>query len=77
MLKTARRGPFDAEKTVAAARDRHEALNRDQARREARAQALDDTLVRLEAELAEAETAQAEALTADTPSETLDACAPI
>jgi chromosome segregation protein len=73
LLKTARRGPFDAEKTVAAARDRHEALNRDQARREARAQALDDTLVRLEAELAEAETAQTEALTADTPSETLDA----
>ncbi|MFN4297532.1 MAG: AAA family ATPase [Brevundimonas sp.] len=72
-LKTARRGPFDAEKTVAAARDRHEALNREQARREARAQALDDTLVRLEAEMAEAEAAQAEALTADTPSETLDA----
>lgn len=73
LLKTARRGPFDAEKAVAAARDRHEVLNREQARREARAQALDDTLVRLEAELDEAETAQAEALTADTPSETLDA----
>ncbi|MFT4955774.1 MAG: chromosome segregation protein [Brevundimonas sp.] len=72
-LKTARRGPFDAEKTVASARDRHEGLNRDQARREARAQALDDTITRLEAELADAEAAQAEALTADTPSETLDA----
>src|SRR5690606_1881100 len=53
-LKPARRVPFDAEKAVASARDRHEALNRDQARREARAQALDDTIARLATELVEA-----------------------
>src|SRR5690606_21275295 len=72
-LKTARRVPFDAEKAVASARDRHEALNRDQARREARAQALDDTIARLATELVEAEAALAEAQTADAPSETLSA----
>lgn len=71
-LKAARRGPFDAEKAVASARDRHEALTRDQARKEARAQALDETIARLEAELSEAEAALAEAMTADAPSETLD-----
>src|SRR5690606_14267658 len=72
-LKTARRVPFDAEKAVASARDRTEALNRDQARREARAQALDDTIARLANELAEAEAALAEAQTADAPSDTLSA----
>lgn len=56
-LKAARRGPPEAERAVASARDRHEALARDQARREARATALDDTLTRLRAERDEAQQA--------------------
>ena len=72
-VKTARLGPFAADKAVTAARDRVEALNRDQARREARAQALDETLARLETEAAAAGAALDEALSVESPSETLDA----
>ncbi len=71
-VKTARLAPFAADKAVTAARDRVENLSRDQARREARAQALDETLERLEAEAAAAGTALDEALSVEAPSETLD-----
>src|SRR6478672_959074 len=71
-VKTARAAPFPLDKAVAAARDRVEALGREQARKEARAQALDETIVRLTAEVEAARTALAEAQGADSPSETLD-----
>ncbi|MDI1280235.1 chromosome segregation protein SMC [Brevundimonas sp.] len=71
-VKTARLAPFAADKAATAARDRVETLGRDQARREARAQALDETLVRLETEVAAAGTALDEALSVESPSETLD-----
>ncbi len=71
-VKTARLAPFAADKAVTAARDRVETLSRDQARREARAQALDETLTRLSDDLTAARTALLEALTSDAPSETLD-----
>lgn len=71
-VKTARLAPFAADKAATAARDRVENLSRDQARREARAQALDETLERLEAEAAAAGTALDEALSVEAPSETLD-----
>jgi chromosome segregation protein len=62
--REARRRPPEAEKAVAVARDLVERLSRDQARKEARAQGLDETIARLEAELSEAkaaaETARAE-----------------
>lgn len=70
-VKTARLAPFAADKAVTAARDRVEILARDQARREARAQALDDTVTRLAAEVAEAQAALDAAQTTDAPSETL------
>ena len=54
-----------------AARDRVEALAREQARREARAQALDDTVTRLDADAAEAQAALDAAQTTDAPSETI------
>ncbi|MFC0634297.1 AAA family ATPase [Brevundimonas balnearis] len=72
-LKTLRKAPADAERAVATARDRHEALARDQARREARAQALDETLIRLREELDAARVAQAESAAGDAPTETLTA----
>ncbi|MFN9250999.1 MAG: chromosome segregation protein SMC, partial [Brevundimonas sp.] len=53
-LGAARRGPPEAERAVASARDRYEALAREQARREARATALDETLTRLRVERDEA-----------------------
>jgi chromosome segregation protein len=53
-LRAARGRPAEAEHAVAAARELVERLSRDQARREARAQALDETAARLETELAEA-----------------------
>nr|WP_314437449.1 chromosome segregation protein SMC [uncultured Brevundimonas sp.] len=70
-VKAARLKPFAADKAVTGARDRVENLAREQARREARAQALDDTVTRLEAEVAEAKAALDAALTADAPSETI------
>ena len=70
-VKTARLKPFAADKAVAAARDRVETLARDQARREARAQALDDTVARLAAEVAEAQAALDAAQTTEAPSETV------
>ena len=70
-VKTARLAPFAADKAVGVARDRVETLSRDQARREARAQALDETLTRQAEEVAAARTALDEALSVDAPSETL------
>ncbi|MFN3838204.1 MAG: chromosome segregation protein SMC [Brevundimonas sp.] len=70
-VKAARLKPFAADKAATAARDRVEILARDQARREARAQALDDTVTRLAAEVAEAQAALDAAQTTDAPSETL------
>ena len=70
-VKTARLAPFAADKTVTAARDRVEALAREQARREARAQALDDTVTRLGAEVAEARSALDAAQGVEAPSETV------
>lgn len=72
-LREARRGPGEAERAVAAARQKHETLAREQARREARAQALDEALARLEAEHAEAGAAAAAEQADDGGSETLDA----
>lgn len=60
-LRDTRRKPADAERAVAAARDVAEHLAREQARNEARAQGLDDTIARLEGELAEAQAAVAAA----------------
>jgi chromosome segregation protein len=71
-VKTARAAPFALDKAVTAARDRLEALGREQARKEARAQALDDTLARLTTEHEAAVAALAEAQGRDAPSETLD-----
>jgi chromosome segregation protein len=70
-VKTARLAPFAADKAVGSARDRVETLSRDQARREARAQALDETLSRQADEVAAAEAALTEALSVEAPSETL------
>jgi chromosome segregation protein len=70
-VKTARLAPFALDKAVTAARDRVESLNRDQTRREARAQALDETVVRLEGETAEAAAALEAAQGTEAPSETI------
>tara|TARA_R110002012_G_scaffold137200_1_gene291753 strand:+ start:20493 stop:23930 length:3438 start_codon:yes stop_codon:yes gene_type:complete len=72
-VKTARLAPFAADKALTLARDRVETLGQEQARREARAQTLDETLVRLESETTEAQAALDEALSVEAPSETLDA----
>jgi chromosome segregation protein len=71
-VKIARAAPFALDKAVTAARDRVEALGREQARKEARAQALDDTLARLTIEHEAAVAALAEAQGGDAPSETLE-----
>ncbi|MBU3970831.1 MAG: AAA family ATPase, partial [Alphaproteobacteria bacterium] len=71
-VKTARAAPFPLDKAAAAARDRLESLGRDQARKEARALALDETLTRLAAEVEAAQAALAEAQGSEAPSETLD-----
>jgi len=55
--RDARRKPPEAEKGVAVARDQVERLSREQARKEARAQGLDETIARLDAELGEAKAA--------------------
>ncbi|HUH10538.1 MAG TPA: chromosome segregation protein SMC, partial [Brevundimonas sp.] len=60
-----------ADKAVTAARDRVESLMRDQTRREARAQALDETVARLDGEVAEARTALEAAQSVEAPSETI------
>jgi chromosome segregation protein len=65
-LKALRDGPRNAERAVAGARDTVERLAREQAQREARAQALDETVGRLEGELEEAR-ATADAAGADQP----------
>lgn len=71
-VKTARALPFTLDKAVGSARDRLEALTRDQARKEARAQALDDTLNRLTEEHEGAVAALAVTQQGETGSETLD-----
>ncbi len=71
-VKTARAAPFALDKAVTTARDRVEALGREQARKEARAQALDETLTRLTTEHEAAVAALAEAQGGDAPSETLE-----
>jgi chromosome segregation protein len=73
----ARRAPFDAERALASARDAAEALAREAARRDARAQALDETVARLTTDRDEAATALAAvraepAVAPAQPSATLD-----
>ena len=70
-VKTARLKPFAADKAVTAGRDRVESLMRDQTRREARAQALDETVARLDGEVAEARAALEAAQSVEAPSETI------
>ena len=70
-VKTARLKPFAADKAVTAGRDRVESLMRDQTRREARAQALDETVARLDGEVAEAKAALEAAQSVEAPSETI------
>ncbi|WP_372706745.1 chromosome segregation protein SMC [Brevundimonas sp.] len=71
-VRTARAAPFPLDKAVSTARDRVDALGREQARNEARAQALDETLTRLALEVEVDTTALAEAQGGQAPSETLD-----
>ncbi|MBO9500142.1 chromosome segregation protein SMC [Brevundimonas sp. A19_0] len=56
-VKSARQAPITLDRTVTTARDRVEALAREAARQEARAQSLDETLARLDEDLAAARTA--------------------
>lgn len=70
-VKTARLKPFAADKAVTSARDQVESLMRDQTRREARAQALDETVARLDGEVAEARAALEAAQSVEAPSETI------
>jgi chromosome segregation protein len=72
-LRAARAGPAEAERAVARAREQVEALTRDLARREARAQALDETVDRLEAERREARAAADAARAESAAPEDLDA----
>ena len=69
-LRTARRAPEAAERTLGAARDEVESHAREIARRDARAQSLDETIARFEAEWREADTALSAAKAA---AEALDA----
>jgi len=57
VLRDARRAPQEAERALQAARTSVEQLAHEAARREARAQSLDETIARFEAERAEAESA--------------------
>ncbi len=59
--RDARRAPQDAERALAAARDAVERLTNEATRRDARAQSLDETISRFDAERVEAETALAAA----------------
>ncbi|WP_338576332.1 chromosome segregation protein SMC [Brevundimonas olei] len=68
-VKAARLRPFTLDKQVVSARDRLESLMRDQARKEARAQSLDESVARLEGEVQEAETAFAEASSVESSSD--------
>jgi chromosome segregation protein len=54
-VRIARRAPPDAERELGRAREAVEAISRDGARREARAQSLDETIARFQEERAEAE----------------------
>ena len=54
-VRTARRAPLEAEQEVARAREDAERAARESARRDARAQSLDETIARFEAERVEAE----------------------
>ncbi|MEG1453247.1 MAG: chromosome segregation protein SMC, partial [Brevundimonas sp.] len=67
----ARTRPFGLDKAVTGARDRLEHLRREQTRKEARAQSLDETVARLEAETQEAQTAFDAAQNVEAPSETI------
>ena len=58
-LRDRRRGPPEAERLLTGAREQVARYEREAAQREARAQSLDDTIARFEAERAEAETALA------------------
>ena len=60
-LRNARRAPPEAERALGTARDRVEQLARETVRRDARAQALNETLIRLQAEQEEAQTFAAKA----------------
>ncbi len=53
-VRAARRAPPDAERALGAAREAIDAIARDSARREARAQSLDETIARFDSERAEA-----------------------
>ena len=70
-VKQARTRPFGLDKAVTSARDRLEHLRREQTRKEARAQSLDETVARLEAETAEAQAAYDAAQNVEEPSETI------
>ncbi|WP_312127214.1 chromosome segregation protein SMC [Brevundimonas sp.] len=70
-VKQARTRPFGLDKAVTSARDRLEHLRREQTRKEARAQSLDETVARLEAETAEAQEAYDAAQSVEAPSETI------
>jgi len=60
-LRNARRAPPEAERALGTARDRVEQLARDAVRRDARSQALNETLIRLQAEYDEAKAFAGEA----------------
>jgi chromosome segregation protein len=60
-LRDARRAPQEAERALATARDAVERLTNEATRRDARAQSLDETIARFDAERVEAETALAAA----------------
>jgi len=60
-LREARRAPQEAERALGSAREAVERLDREATRRDARAQSLDETIARFDAERAEAETALAAA----------------
>ncbi len=75
-VRNARQGPKDAERTLAAARFTAETLSREGARRDARAQSLDETIARFEAEKTEAEAGLAAAEADYTPSAETDDLAP-
>ncbi|WP_312812219.1 chromosome segregation protein SMC [Brevundimonas sp.] len=70
-VKQARTRPFGLDKAVTVARDRLEHLRREQTRKEARAQSLDETVTRLEAETAEAQSACDAAQNIEEASETI------
>jgi len=72
-LRESRKRPPEAERAVATARDVAERLAREHARKEARAQALDETVSRLEAELHEARDAADAARVESAPSEAIEA----